>query len=610
MPKYQCKAKDCLLTFSKWKNCSKHLLESGHIGSQQLCCIDEKAVILPQPAQYKCSVCNVLFTRKNYKNHIEATGHPRAPKTEHSTVVPANKPLNVQKTAAPTISITKVPIVNKKIEPVHFDSVEQYNSIKYGDITQKANATNRQTEQYPSLYTYMTSQATLTNLDNQSVVLADEKIALETLAESALLGYRHDATASNPRLIHINVHEPFCLVTCGVQGSGKSHTLSVILENCLVSTLKCTKIKDQSIVRLQNPMCALVFHYDQNPRSICESTGLIISREGLLNQLSVPRNSMTVLVSPSFYLQRRAFYGNYCTVRPILFKWASLSADHIKKLMCVNDGDNQLYMASLLDLLRSYQKSGSIPSFDTFLTQVVQQSDVRGQQAPLLQRLALLQSFVYESAKNAIIRNDAIDIESVISSGNLIVADLTDPLLSKSEANGVFQLLVEKFRVYPHSGCGKVLALDEAHKFMDGTSSDGLSTAILDTARLMRHDGIRVVVSTQSPRALLPEFLELVSIAVLHRFHSRDWMQYLCEKIDVGKEDFERIRGLIPGAALVFATRHRMVGCESLAPVVQIRPRMTANRGASRMNQQNEVVNTTSANHNIGVNYLQHAVSS
>jgi DNA helicase HerA-like ATPase len=49
--------------------------------------------------------------------------------------------------------------------------------------------------------------------------------------------------------------------------------------------------------------------------------------------------------------------------------------------------------------------------------------------------------------------------------------------------------------------------------------TDGLSGAIVNIARLMRHDGIRLVVGTQSPRALAPELLELVTVAVIHRFH-------------------------------------------------------------------------------------------
>ena len=53
------------------------------------------------------------------------------------------------------------------------------------------------------------------------------------------------------------------------------------------------------------------------------------------------------------------------------------------------------------------------------------------------------------------------------------------------------QVVTERFRcsLVP-KGCGKLLALDEAHKFMDGLKSDGLSNTIVSAARMMRHDGL------------------------------------------------------------------------------------------------------------------------
>ncbi|KAJ3030483.1 UNVERIFIED_CONTAM: hypothetical protein HDU68_008899 [Siphonaria sp. JEL0065] len=414
--------------------------------------------------------------------------------------------------------------------------------------------------------------------------------------------------------IFLNIYEPFCVVALGVQGSGKSHTMSVILESCLLPTRnhEFQFPEDRTIVDLKEPMCALVLHYDQNPQSLCESTGLIApaGMTGKYHLPSLPREKMTVLVSPSYYKQRKAFYGNYCEVRPLLFNWTSLSADHIKKLMRVNDEDTQLYIATLLELLRMYQRTGKKPDFGTFLEQVQDLSNVRGQEGPLVQRLNILQSFVIESERNKEIHKYAIDLNLLVKKGNLIVTDLTDPMLSSKEVNGVFQLLVEKFRVAPLSNCGKLLALDEVHKFMDGNKEDGLSDAILDTIRLMRHDGIRIILSTQSPKALLPEILELVSVAVLHRFHSKDWFSYLRAKLPLKESDFEKIVSLEPGEAILFAGRHFLDGeggggdglNEALGEEgslknddsgrkkeytfkVGIRPRLTADRGSSRMNK-------------------------
>eukprot|EP01127_Copromyxa_protea_P000966 TRINITY_DN1089_c0_g2_i2.p1 TRINITY_DN1089_c0_g2~~TRINITY_DN1089_c0_g2_i2.p1 ORF type:complete len:675 (+),score=111.78 TRINITY_DN1089_c0_g2_i2:87-2027(+) len=344
-------------------------------------------------------------------------------------------------------------------------------------------------------------------------------------SEAAYLGKLSSIYDVESRDVYLNTHEPFCIATCGVQGAGKSHTLGVILENCLVP-LPAPKGKE--LIRLNQPLTALVLHYDQNVTSVCEATGLICPVPSLRNifasPTAVPREKMVVLVSPSYYLQRKQFYGDYCVVKPLMFKWANLTADHIKKLMCLDEGDNQLYVASMLTLLRGYQRSAVVPEFQGFLRQVQVACNIKSQEGPLSQRMALLEAFVAESNMNSSLREHGADLLSCLGPGVLVVADLTDPLLSSTEANGIFQVLTEQFRTVPLSGgCGKLLALDECHKFMCGESTDGLSNAIINAARLMRHDGLRLVVSTQSPKALAPELLELVTVAILHRFHSRDW---------------------------------------------------------------------------------------
>lgn len=174
-----------------------------------------------------------------------------------------------------------------------------------------------------------------------------------------------------------------------------------------------------------------------------------------------------------------------------------------------------------------------------------------------------------------------MDIEDALASGlKMIIADLTDPLLSKADCNGLFQVITEKFRTTNTAG-GKILALDEAHKFMDGVASDGLSESIVDAARLMRHDGMRLVVSTQSPLALAPELLELVSVAIMHQFHSHDWWRYLQHKLPMPDSAFSTILNLTPGHAMVFASRSTLA--DNLLGL-EIRPRLTADFGSSRTN--------------------------
>ena len=289
-------------------------------------------------------------------------------------------------------------------------------------------------------------------------------------------------------------------------------------------------------------------------------------------------------MSPTFYKQRKAFYGDYVTVRPLLFKWSSLTADHIKRIMRIGAAENQLYVASFLTLLRGYQRRAVVPEFTQFMEEVREVCNIKGQQGPLDQRIALLESMVAESDMNKDIVDESIDLTEALSSGlNLIIADLTDPLLSKDEANGLFQVITEQFRSIPVQA-GKLLALDEAHKFMDGVKSDGLSEAIVDAARLMRHDGMRLVVSTQSPKALAPELLELVSVAVLHQFHSQDWWTYLRQKLPLPQDAFHTILSNAPGHAMVFASRSAVGDNASHVVQLCVRPRLTADFGASRSN--------------------------
>jgi hypothetical protein len=374
----------------------------------------------------------------------------------------------------------------------------------------------------------------------------------------------------------------------GVQGAGKSHTLACLVEACLLP------LRSAGLAPLRAPMMALVLHFDQSAGSVCEATGLIERNPALAaaGPPALAREDMTVLVSPSFYKQRKAFYGGYCTVKPLLLSWATLTADSIKRIMRIAEDDNQLYVATLLSVLRDSQRAGVLPNFTAFLAQVREKCGVKGQSAPLDQRLALLEDVVRESAKNAALAAECPgggEVRSACAPGKLVIVDLTNPLLSASEANGIFSVLVEQFRALP-TRCGKVLALDEAHKYMDGSSEadDSLSKSIVNCARLMRHDGLRLLVSTQSPLALAPELLELTSLAVLHRFHSADWLTFLSKKLPLAAGAFERVRALQPGTGLVYASRASLqpgAPPDSALLQVKVRQRLSADRGSTRAHE-------------------------
>ena len=95
----------------------------------------------------------------------------------------------------------------------------------------------------------------------------------------------------DPRIL-FNVATPSSTFICGSQGSGKSHTLSCLLENCLSSSIAG---------RLPNPLTGLVFHYDtfisDHGGSSCEAAFLASDPEIKVKVLCSPTNLSTIRVS-------------------------------------------------------------------------------------------------------------------------------------------------------------------------------------------------------------------------------------------------------------------------------------------------------------------------
>ncbi len=191
-----------------------------------------------------------------------------------------------------------------------------------------------------------------------------------------------DAKLHDDDHMYINVNQPFCLVCIGIQGSGKSHTMNVVLENCL---LNCPVPVGLPISRLHQAMCGLVLHYDQSPSNTCEAAGLhkLSTRFRMLSHNNSSVNTvqrMVILVSPTYYQQRKKFYeGCGFDVIPLLFSWSSLSAQQLKKLMRLCEYDTQLYVSVMLDALRQYQRADKMPNYNDFVVQIQKLCTVNGQ---------------------------------------------------------------------------------------------------------------------------------------------------------------------------------------------------------------------------------------
>jgi hypothetical protein len=108
----------------------------------------------------------------------------------------------------------------------------------------------------------------------------------------ASLGSNANWTAQSDPRIFFNIAAPSSVFICGSQGSGKSHTLSCLLENCLVPSEANT---------LPRPLTGLVFHYDgfisENAGTPCEAAYLSSARGVKVRVLCSPTNTAQIRVS-------------------------------------------------------------------------------------------------------------------------------------------------------------------------------------------------------------------------------------------------------------------------------------------------------------------------
>lgn len=143
----------------------------------------------------------------------------------------------------------------------------------------------------------------------------------------------HDQHIQDPDPILLNTNAPSSTFICGSQGSGKSHTLSCILEICLYAS--------PAIGKLPSPLAGVVFHNSSHTGSgiVCEAAHLA-SLDGM---------SVDVLVSRSNFRGLKKLYEGACgakgnvRVRPLVFKSGHLNTERMHRLMAFSEGA-PLYM--------------------------------------------------------------------------------------------------------------------------------------------------------------------------------------------------------------------------------------------------------------------------
>jgi hypothetical protein len=266
-------------------------------------------------------------------------------------------------------------------------------------------------------------------------------------------------------LVYANTNAPWSAFICGSQGAGKSHTLSCLLENALLTS--------SSAGNNPNPLAGLVFHYDKlsshDSTQLCESAYLCSA--------GVP---VRVLVSPSNFHTMHKLYSNLpglpqgapqLVVIPLYFQEQHLNVSRLITMMAVN-GDNgiPLYLEVLFQILQDMSKEnkgGGRLNYLEFKERLTAQAFTSAQKAPLGMRLALIESFL---AHNLQSEQATAFLSQMFDStqGTLTIVDLSCPFVNEYDACALFSICLSIF-MEKRGDCGRLIALDEAHKVRSNT---------------------------------------------------------------------------------------------------------------------------------------------
>lgn len=308
----------------------------------------------------------------------------------------------------------------------------------------------------------------------------------EPSPQYALIGamQRVDRNSSKPRLeadiqdrlVLGNLAVPWSALICGSQGSGKSHTLTCLLENALMNCDPDAEAGEDlgpSMGSLRDPLAAMVFHYDGasngTTSQLCEAAYLC----------SNGKTPVTVLVSASNFWAMKWRYHNLPglppeaprpTVLPMYFSDSQISTDRVLRLSAVNSmssgsGADPLYMSLVREILRDMAMAGDAFTYARFRENLSQHDRAKGQSEAVSMRLKVLESFIEpnplwtHSTRPAASPHTAWDFQP----GSLTIVDLSDPLLSSEDACALFSVALSIF-MEERTHCGGVVVMDEAHK--------------------------------------------------------------------------------------------------------------------------------------------------
>lgn len=287
------------------------------------------------------------------------------------------------------------------------------------------------------------------------------------------------------QLVYTNVAAPWSAFICGSQGSGKSHTLSCLLENSLIAP--------SSVGVLASPLAGLVLHYDKftafSSTQLCEAAYLCSS--------GIP---VRVLVSPTNYMAMKKAYeslpglanSELLSVTPMYLSQRHLNISMMKTLMGVGTGEaqplyvevcvvfflvqfgeqwliiEQVIVKILREMATRFQGQVGF-DYNLFKRELEKEQFVGSQNLPLKMRLEVLESFfepgTIRGRYTKVPSKPAFEDMWTFTKGTLTIIDLSCPFVGPDDACVLFNICVSLF-LKGRADAGRVIALDEAHKVL------------------------------------------------------------------------------------------------------------------------------------------------
>lgn len=202
------------------------------------------------------------------------------------------------------------------------------------------------------------------------------------------------------------------------------------------------------------------------------------------------------------------------------------------------------------------------------------------QLAFIFQRMELLASLIHNAEGPSNV--PFLDFDALFGRYSMVVVDLSDPLYSVRDANTILAVVYDQFRQMrldpKRHGRGKVVAFDEAHQFLE--SGSDLAAELDKSVKLLRHEGMRVILSTQSPDVVPTSMLELCSMVLIHNLHRPRTWEKLQRELLLPKDAMARISRMPPGQTLAcIPSGSSPFAAGATYGFIQVRNRRTADLG-------------------------------